>query len=202
MRMSKYLQTKISSLRASDRGLAAIEFALVAPMLFALFLGVASLHSKGNAVKDVQRATSALTDIVSRYTYVTEERILRLGASAEALLPESAGIKNVQFAVAAVYNPIGKGQKDYTVLWSKAYGGADEISSTEIQNLPTRPVILPDNNFGNEDTMIYLRMDATFDPTISVPGIVEEQTIRREAWYYPRFIERIPFVENVDELDL
>ncbi|MEM1286907.1 MAG: TadE/TadG family type IV pilus assembly protein [Pseudomonadota bacterium] len=66
---------EIRRILADKRGLAATEFALIAPFMIALWLGAAELTQAITIDRKVSHASSALADLVTQQTNLTNEQV-------------------------------------------------------------------------------------------------------------------------------
>ena len=188
---------RLRRLTRNTRGIAALEFALIAPLFIFMFLSMVAIYTKGTAAREIQQTSASLSDIVARYIYVDDDRVEALGASAEALLQSSPGITDVRVAVASFYNPPGNYQYDYTVLWSKTYKGASQLTDDDIRGLLRDIPIVRRSGQGHAgDSMVLLVIEADYEPPYGFPGVTEARTFTRRAWAYPRYTQRIEFVEE------
>lgn len=129
----KRLPTKRTSLAKDKRGVAAIEFALVVPVIVILMLGSIDAVFALTAKRKVSLATHSMADIVAREQDVTNalEAIADLGKV--IMTPNDVTLAEITLSGAVV----NSGGTTATVEWSEAFGpnpSALPISSTI--NLP------------------------------------------------------------------
>ena len=185
------------TLKRAQAGVAAIEFAFIAPVFFLILTSVISIYAQGTAQREVQQTTAALSDVASRYVFMDDERVTALGASAEALLQSTPSVSDIRLAVASFHNPQGANGFEYATLWSETYGGAATITDSEIQGALEQG----NQDFGahwlisTNDTMLFMRIEAKFESPYGIPGLNNEQTIVRNAWVLPRYTKSIEYRE-------
>jgi Flp pilus assembly protein TadG len=86
---------------SAKQGVAAIEFAIIAPMMIFLLLGAVDLIDVLNANKRVHNAASSLSDVVARDTEVSDDEIAGIWSALDLLMfPSSAA--NMQVRVTSV----------------------------------------------------------------------------------------------------
>jgi len=84
----------ISALRrfgAAREGLAAVEFALILPMMCLLLLGSVEITSFLQANRRLENASSSLADVMSRDTIVTNDEMTGMWAALEPLMYPNSG---------------------------------------------------------------------------------------------------------------
>jgi len=69
-----------------DRGVSALEFALIAPVLVALYLGAAEMTMALNADRKVTGAANAVADLVAQDDFVTDRELDDIYAAGDAIL--------------------------------------------------------------------------------------------------------------------
>lgn len=88
-------------LATDRRGMAAVEFALVLPIMLLLLVGMTELYSAMTLDRKLSQTSSAIADLVAQESAVTRGELLAIMDVAEAILdpyPESG----IQFVVAGV----------------------------------------------------------------------------------------------------
>ncbi|MBZ0215674.1 MAG: pilus assembly protein [Fimbriimonadaceae bacterium] len=116
----------------NNDGVAAVEFALVMPILITLFLGAVEFSHAITVKRKVVALTSATADLVAQTkTMNTPEMQNVFNASAAILAPyDTASLTVVITSVLIDENG------DATVDWSKAYQGGTERSTGSSVSLP------------------------------------------------------------------
>lgn len=182
-----------------DKGIAAIEFAFIAPVFFFILLSVVSLYTQGTAQREVQQTVASVSDLAARYVYMDNQRIVALGATAEAMLQSTPSVTNIRLAVASFHNdPDSSGGQFlpfyFMTLWSHSVGGAAVITGAEI-NAEMRKFSESENAWlsNPNDTMLFLRLEADYTAPYNIPGIEGEQTIVRKAWVKPRYAKSVEY---------
>lgn len=112
---AKYLSKIAGRFLGDKRGVAALEFALIAPVLILLYLGTVEMTDGVDVNKNLGRATSMVADLVTQQTTVTVSdlsNIMKIGQA--TLLPyrrDTPQITIVSINISAAGNP--------TVIWSR-----------------------------------------------------------------------------------
>ncbi|MBL8558968.1 MAG: pilus assembly protein [Hyphomonadaceae bacterium] len=115
------------------RGLAALEFALMAPMMVLILFGSIELTELMATNRRAENTTASLADVVSRDTVITNAELTDLWAAAGALMypntatPMQMRISSVQVQTAT----------EARVLWSDGYGGYAPRAAGSTFSLPS-----------------------------------------------------------------
>ena len=141
--------TILRHLRAFARaraGLAALEFALIAPIMLFILFGAVELTNALNAVRRVENLAASIADVISRDTAVTDAEIEDIWHATEPLMfpdnPIGARIRITSILV-----------EDATtarVVWSEGHGGLagltpdSTITLPPAMRIPGRGVIMTD----------------------------------------------------------
>jgi len=121
----------------APKGLAALEFAIIAPMMiFALFGSVELLDLLG-ANKRAQNVAASLADVVARDTSVSNTEITGLWSAADVLMfPDTAA--GMQARVTSVSIVSASSAK---VVWSVGHGGMTPLVNNAAVTLPSGMMI-------------------------------------------------------------
>jgi Flp pilus assembly protein TadG len=114
--MRQLLPTLHRSLR-DEAGVAGVEFALVAPLLLALFLGSVVLALLFRDAKTAERATSVISDVISRKTTVGDTDLSQCYTLFRSMVNRPAGA--TKFRISSVKKTATGLQVDwsYAVSW-------------------------------------------------------------------------------------
>lgn len=127
--------TLLARLRRFGRatgGLAALEFALIAPMMVFVLFGSVELIDALGANRRAQNATSSIADVVARDTEVSTDEINGLWAAVDVLMfPDSGDGMAVCVASVSIDD---RGRS--SVVWNRTDGGFGGCPSTAGSNLP------------------------------------------------------------------
>lgn len=123
------------AMRTDERGIAAVEFALIAPVMVLMLLGAVTYYVGLRGDYRSKRATYTIADIISRQSSVNDAflAIQKEVFAKVALAPSSAAIR-----VTSVSRPV----KALVVDWSYVSGDFTPAKSTDLmeENLPNIPV--------------------------------------------------------------
>lgn len=89
---------RIATLRQNQQGVAAIEFAVVLPLLLLIFLGTVTIFDLYRTSTLLDRATSTISDFVSRQTEVSET-FMRDGVQLRLYALLDADAENLHYRV-------------------------------------------------------------------------------------------------------
>ncbi len=153
-----------------ESGIAAVEFALLAPLLLTLLLGAIEVTQSVWADSKVEQATNTIGDLVSRTPLMSDAEFLEL-AEAGPLVLRPNPQNDLMFTVTSVIGCLSDGQDPdsafrYFVLWSKSWQGG---------NLSTSPFGVDDEftdqldalEIADGDTLIVTAGTYNYTPTIA-----------------------------------
>lgn len=155
--------TAITFLR-DRRGVAAVEFALIAPILILIYMGMAEVTMALMADRRAGHATAVVADLIAQDTLTTSDEIDDIFAIAEEILtPFSAsGMKIRATAVQADAAGVPK------VLWSHGKGFSAYAKGATVSNLP-------EDFLEPHDVIVLSEMTYTFDSAVkyALPNAME-----------------------------
>jgi Flp pilus assembly protein TadG len=163
---------------ASDKhGVSAVEFALIAPVMLALYMGAAQMTAALNADRKVTGAANAVADLIAQDDFVTNDELADIYAAGDAILfpndPSNLGLRITSIRMDA--------DGDVFVDWSEGRGlnarGPDEVP------------VLPDGLLAPMNSIVMVEAQFPFHgplPTGSDPLVTLGDTAylrpRRSAW--------------------
>lgn len=130
---SKFSKASLAKLRRENKGVAAIEFAIVAPILMLLFLGTIEVSLAVAVDRKVSRASSAIADLVTQTTdrEFNEDYLDAISDIAERIIfPYN---KNMDIILSGV--SIANGTA--TVEWSWAKGQFEKLATGSTITVPS-----------------------------------------------------------------
>ena len=131
-------------LRRDERGVSAIEFALIAPILIALYTGMVQLSLALTADRKVTAATSAIGDLVAQDDILTDGELANILEAGRAILqPYSAEGFNVRITSVRMDS-----DGDVFVDWSEGAGLAAHPEN--------RPIDIPDGLLAPNNSVIFV----------------------------------------------
>lgn len=107
----------------ADGGAPAVEFALIAPVMLVMFLGISETANIVQAGRKVANAASSAADLVAQTTSINDDQIADvMGALAVILRPfDSSG---AQIRISSI---VADDDGETTVAWSDAHGGINPL---------------------------------------------------------------------------
>lgn len=114
-------------------GLAALEFAIIAPMMILLVFGSVDLIDTLGANKRAQNATSSIADVVARDDAVSNAEIDGLWAALDVLMYPDPGT-SMQMRVTSVQIDTATSAR---VVWSEGHGMTARVANTTV-DLPAQ----------------------------------------------------------------
>jgi Flp pilus assembly protein TadG len=125
--------------KASDqRGVAAVEFALIVPIAVLLLTGGVDYSDAISIQRKITLADRTITDLVTQYTNISSGTLaLNLGASAMIVAPYSSS--NLVMTVSEVATDAGG---NATVVWSQSFNGTKRTMGSPV----TLPVTVSQPN--------------------------------------------------------
>ena len=124
LRMQKFFKR----LTRDDRGVSAVEFALLAPLMVALYLGCAEISDGIGADRKVSLAASTLANLASQVTTMSSSDMTNiLNASAAIISPYNASRLQATLSCIKIDS-----QGRATVAWSATLNGTARTAGTSI----------------------------------------------------------------------
>jgi Flp pilus assembly protein TadG len=109
-------------------GLAALEFAIIAPMMILLVFGSVDLIDTLGANKRAQNAVASIADVVARDDAVSNAEIAGLWAAMDVLMYPDDGV-NMQMRVTSVRIDTATSAR---VVWSEGHGMTARVANTTV----------------------------------------------------------------------
>jgi Flp pilus assembly protein TadG len=171
----------LSGFLRDRRGVSAVEFALIAPVLIVFYFGMAELTEAMMAQRRLNLLASSIGDVVARNTKFTDAQrtdIFNIGTVLMAPFP-SSGLK--MCIVSVVSDSSGKD----TVAWSESYNAPTNCPAANavLTDVPTS--VLP-------SSQSVIMSKASYDYTPPVRLIMSKGiTFRRTLYLRPRLSDTV-----------
>jgi Flp pilus assembly protein TadG len=185
--MSKLAQGLVGLLRKFVRrqnGVAAVEFALVVPVMLSVYLGCSEAATLLTADRKVQSVAGAVGDLVARSNKViTEAQIKDYFEAARSIMVPYNSARLVQTVTAVAVSSTGTS----TVTWSVRYSGGT-LSKTVADHAVGSTYKLPKEmvDIAKGQTVIAAETSYGYTPLLGVV-FKNELDLRRSALFMPRF---------------
>ena len=121
------LLPRLRRFKRAKKGLAALEFAIIAPMMIFLLFGSVDLIETLGANKRTQNVAASLADVVARDTEITNDEVTGLWAAINLLMyPDNGSDMQIRISSISIVNATTA-----QVVWSEGHGmGARAANST------------------------------------------------------------------------
>ena len=173
---------RLRKLRLDNRGVAAIEFALMLPCVIVMLVGLLEGTFKLWSTQKAEKLTVTLSDVIAQSTAVTNSDLQSLiGAVDKIMDPFPFGPNDGKIIISSIY--VAQGETEAVVNWQCAFptsGGLSAVSEFGAKgadaNLPA-PFTL-----SVKDNIIVTEVFYKYTPIL--PGLLfdEEVVYRREAF--------------------
>lgn len=148
-------------LRDDTRGVSAVEFAMIIPLMFLMFFGMLDV-SNGFAVdRKVSQIAQGIADLASRYTTLAETDVSNFFIIADAMLTPYDKTQ-LQATISQVY--IDPASKTAKVVWSR---GDQTRSVGSVVSVPTNLIVKDSSgNYLPNQYLIFGEANYKYVPTI------------------------------------
>lgn len=170
------------------RGVSAIEFAIIAPVLLLLLLGGTTIFVLVRESRMTERATFTVSDLISRATAVTPSELSTQHALFLAITRHPAD--DVRFRVTSLKKVEGKkkGESLFEIDWS--WAAAPQVRRTDVASIAgTLPLVAVG------DSALLVETSLTSKPLFSYLGL-SPQTFTFVSANRPRFVGALPLIDD------
>lgn len=124
------LRCRAASMRRDDSGIAAIEFAMIAPLLLLMLFGITDVANYFAVDRKVSQISQTVSDLTSRYTAVQESDVSNFFTIAGAMV-NPYDKNSLKTTIHQIYlDPTSKTAK---VVWSR---GSVPLSKNSVYSVP------------------------------------------------------------------
>jgi Flp pilus assembly protein TadG len=175
------LMQRLRRFVAARRGSAALEFAIIAPMMVFLLFGSVDLLDALNANKRVQNAASSIADVTARDTEISNAEVTGLWAALDVLMfPEDGAQVNMRVTSVTIVS-----SSNARVVWSEGHGMSARVVNSTVtlpaaMMTPGASVIMTEANYSYRSPLGFL-----------LPGPV---ALQHNAYRRSRLVDPIPRV--------
>jgi len=174
-----------SALRGDARGSMLVEFAVVLPVLFVLYVGSFVLLDEFTAGRKVTITTRTITDLTTRYDIITTAQAKTvLAASAQVLVPYAGDSARARMSELLVTGPTtGR------VMWSVVPSA--QTSDALMPALAScATVILPNGLVPVNTHLVMGEVNITYHPVVGL-GAPTDMVLRDRSFMSPRNVTSI-----------
>ena len=181
-RLLEPLARRWRELRQDRRGVSAVEFALVAPILILMFFGLTELAQAMTADRRLAHAASAIGDLVAQDTSVSSSDLTDVFSAASTILAPYP-TTTLSLRVSSI---TGDASGNPKVVWSKAQGtGMSKLTAGSTATLPTGLVTTAGDN--------VIMSEATYTYTPLIGYVIKSSKNFTEKFYLrPRQVTAVP----------
>ena len=130
--MDARLRIALDRFRDEARGVAAVEFAFIAPLMLLLFVGTIELSAGVSVNRKLSRLSSTISDLVTQSQTLTQNDVDNImDVSAKVMYPYE---DNIQIIVTGIEIESG----DAKVVWSRSEPAGAEYAAGAMYTVPTK----------------------------------------------------------------
>lgn len=169
----------LKAFRASDSGVSAVEFALIAPLLILLYLGSVELSFLMQVNRRVTSTAAGLGDLTARLATVTDDDMSEMFQAAGVML-EPYDVTKSRMRITSI---VDSGDGVAKVDWSDAYGMSPLNEG--------QTVTVPEGIMPSPGSVILAEVE--YDYSSEIGYIIQtSKTIEDEFYLRPRRVTNIP----------
>lgn len=148
-----YTTWQLARFRDEIKGVAAIEFAFLAPLMLLLYVGTVEISAALSANRKLSRASSTMGDLMTQVDCITHNNLDDMVNIIDDIMYPFDN--TVKIAVSGVE----VNGSNVTVQWSKAYNGATKPGVGS-------PYVIPDKIKTDGNFLVAVKMDMAYYPAV------------------------------------
>ena len=176
---------RLRKLRRDNRGVAAIEFALLLPMLIALLIGCLEVTFKIWSTQKAEKLAVTLADVIAQSKAVTFSDLEKLTSAVDKIMDPFPFGNNGKVIITSIY--VAEEETEAKVNWqcTALPTGSTYIATSEMGVKGEEANLPPDFEMVPKDNVIVAEVFYTYHPI--APGLMfDEAEIYRRAVFKPR----------------
>lgn len=177
-RLTRYIPNRLRGLVVDERGVSAVEFAMLLPLMLALYLGTVEISQGIGADRKVTLTARTVADLVSQVSSMSNSDMTNsLNAASAVMAPYPVSKLKVTVTSVSI-----DGTGKATVDWSDSLNGTARAKGSTI-TLPTALVV-------NNSSLIWSEVQFSYTPTIGylVSGTL---TLKDQIYMRPRLSDKV-----------
>jgi Flp pilus assembly protein TadG len=135
--MIRFLRTRLRRFPHAKSGVAALEFALIAPMMIFLLLGTVELIDALGADRRAENVAASISDVVSRDTAISNAEVTGLWSAINVLMfPDTAATMDVRVTSVMISSATAA-----NVTWSEVHNNFTQLAVNAPVTLPAAMMV-------------------------------------------------------------
>ncbi|MBT5186225.1 MAG: pilus assembly protein [Kordiimonadaceae bacterium] len=186
--MIDFRKNKFKDIKKKEDGVAFVEFALIAPVLFSLLLGCIDLTMFIIAHQRMSRASYTMSNLITQMdSGLTESQVndmmLALNQVSRPYDIEQDGIATMTAVIGVGED--GSAPDSYRVAWQRCYGNNSSSSDFGVQGSNVAAADIPDNTITTTgQILVVTELEYTYEPIL---GFLDLDTnIEYTSFFRPR----------------
>jgi Flp pilus assembly protein TadG len=176
------IKSGINNLLRCSNGIAAMEFALVAPVLLLLFLGTFEMGSKILVSQKTDKVSNTLSDVIAQSQTITDSQITMLFSAANDIMKPYTFPSDGFIIVTSVSKT---GTNPPAINWQRS-GGGNLTGKTSLIGSPGLTPTLPETlTLNDKDNVIIAEVFYRYTPSFAA-YLFQSDTIYRVSYFKPR----------------
>lgn len=192
--MQRFLPRRLSSIAGHQKGLAAIEFAMVLPVMLVMLMGTIELSNLLTADRRAESVAATLADLVARDDSITSAEVTDIFFAAESVMADMDS-SSLQMVITS----IEASGANAVVGWSRAKNTAPDAQGSTVSDLPSGIMAAGGSIIRVRVTYPYTLMtmgSSNYKQTASGPVMAYDMgnahTIKKTFYMRPRLVPKIP----------
>ncbi len=175
--LSRFSRIRLPSLLGDRRGIAAVEFALIAPALIFLVMGVFEMSFRFRASEEATRYVHEVADLVSRETELTSDKLEDIYNAATHMMTPLETTDMLDLDISSI-GFVGD-DADPDLLWRRVAGGAVDFDLNDASGMGVE-----------DESVIRVGIRYTYESVLTSLFGGPVMAIEKEAFARPR-VERL-----------